>query len=167
VENMILAGLGSNMTTPQLPTSERLLEESLKSMEERGITVSGRSSWFRSAPVPASDQPWFVNGVAKLVTDLSPWRLLALLHDVEAEYGRVRSVPNASRTLDLDLLAYDDLIVGGTDGLMLPHPRLAERAFVLRPLAQLAPEWRHPVSGLTAGEMLAGLPPGQRVERLD
>jgi len=164
---MILAGLGSNMTTPQLSTPEELLEESIKSMETRGITVSGRSSWFRSAPVPVSDQPWFVNGVAKLVTDLSPWRLLALLHDVEAEYGRLRSVPNASRTLDLDLLAYDDLIVDGTDGLVLPHPRLAERAFVLQPLAQLAPEWRHPVSGLTAGEMLAGLPPGQRVERLD
>jgi 2-amino-4-hydroxy-6-hydroxymethyldihydropteridine diphosphokinase len=136
-------------------------------MEAHGITVSGRSSWFRSAPVPTSDQPWFVNGVAKLVTDLSPWRLLALLHDVEAEYGRVRSVPNASRTLDLDLLAYDDMIVDGTGGLVLPHPRLAERAFVLQPLAQLAPEWRHPVSGQTAGEMLAGLPPGQRVERLD
>lgn len=164
---MILAGLGSNMTTPQLPTSEELLESSLKLVEARGITVAGRSSWFRSAPVPASDQPWFVNGVAKLVTDLSPWRLLALLHDVEAEYGRVRSVPNASRTLDLDLLAYDDMIVEGTGGLVLPHPRLAERAFVLQPLAQVAPEWRHPVSGQTAGEMLARLPPGQRVERLD
>lgn len=164
---MILVGLGSNMTTPQLPTSEDLLEASIKSLESRGIAVSGRSSWFRSAPVPASDQPWFVNGVAKFVTDLSPWRLLALLHDVEAEYGRVRSVPNASRTLDLDLLAYDDMIVDGTGGLVLPHPRLAERAFVLQPLAQLAPEWRHPVSGQTAGEMLAGLPPGQRVERLD
>lgn len=164
---MILAGLGSNLTTRRLPTSEDVLEASVKSMESRGISVVGRSSWFRSAPVPASDQPWFVNGVVKLETDLSPWRLLALFHDIEAEYGRIRSAPNASRTLDLDLLAYHDLVVDEAGGLTLPHPRLAERAFVLQPLAQVAPEWRHPVSGLTAAEMLADLPAGQQVERLE
>ena len=164
---MILAGLGSNLATPRFPSSDKVLESSIKALENHEIVVVGRSSWFRSAPVPASDQPWFVNGVAKLVTGLSPWRLLDLFHDIEAEYGRVRSAPNASRTLDLDLLAYDDLIVEGAGGLVLPHPRLAERAFVLQPLAQLAPEWRHPVSGLTALEMLAELPPGQLVERLE
>src|SRR3546814_14054145 len=95
---------------------------------------------------------------------LSPWELLAVLHEVEAEHERVRSVPNASRTLDLDLLAYDDRVVDGAGGLMLPHPRLSERAFVLQPLVELAPEWRHPGSGLTAAEMLAELPPGQQVE---
>src|SRR3546814_15500484 len=103
--------------------------------------------------VPESDQPWFVNGVASLRTDLSPWELLAVLHEVEAEHERVRSVPNASRTLDLDLLAYDDRVVDGAGGLMLPHPRLSERAFVLQPLAELAPDWRHPLSGLTAAEI--------------
>ena len=164
---MILAGLGSNLTTRRLPTSEDVLEASVKSMESRGISVVGRSSWFRSAPVPASDQPWFVNGVVKLETELSPWRLLALFHDIEAEYGRIRSAPNASRTLDLDLLAYHDLVVDEAGGLTLPHPRLAERAFVLQPLMQLAPEWRHPLSGLTAVEMLADLPAGQQVERLE
>ena len=164
---MILAGLGSNLTTRRLPTSEDVLEASVKSMESRGISVVGRSSWFRSAPVPASDQPWFVNGVVKLETELSPWRLLALFHDIEAEYGRIRSAPNASRTLDLDLLAYHDLVVDEAGGLTLPHPRLAERAFVLQPLVQLAPEWRHPLSGLTAAEMLADLPAGQQVERLE
>src|SRR3546814_12669269 len=112
--------------------------------------------------VPESDQPWFVNGVASLRTDLSPWELLAVLHEVEAEHERVRSVPNASRTLDLDLLAYDDRVVDGAGGLMLPHPRLSERAFVLQPLAELAPDWRHPVSGLTAAEMLAELRADER-----
>jgi 2-amino-4-hydroxy-6-hydroxymethyldihydropteridine diphosphokinase len=163
---MILVGLGSNLTTARLPTSQSVLEAAYKSLERRGVTVVERSPWFRSAPIPSSDQPWFVNGVARLRTSLSPWQLLAALHEVEAEYGRIRSVPNASRTLDLDLLAYDDLIVEGTGGLTLPHPRLAERAFVLEPLALLAPQWRHPVTGLTAAEMLAALPPGQQIEKL-
>ena len=163
---MILVGLGSNLTTRHLPTSQDVLEDSCKTLETRGIMIVGNSPWFRSAPVPASDQPWFVNGVARLRTELSPWQLLAVLHEVEAEYGRIRSMPNASRTLDLDLLAYGDMIIEGTEGLTLPHPRLAERAFVLEPLALLAPQWRHPVTGLTAAEMLAALPPGQQVEKL-
>lgn len=166
-ENMILLGLGSNLTTARLTSSQEVLEESLKALEKRNIRVVRKSSWYRSAPVPPSDQPWFVNGVAEVETDLPPRALLETLHAVEAEYGRVRGARNASRTLDLDLLAYSDCVLHDPGGLQLPHPRLAERAFVLQPLAQLAPEWRHPVSGLTAGEMLAGLPPGQLVERLD
>lgn len=125
-----------------------------------------RSSWFRSAPIPASDQPWFVNGVVTLRTDLPPQALLQALHDIETDYGRLRSIRNASRTLDLDLLAYDDLVIDEPGGLRLPHPRLAERAFVLRPMVEVAPGWRHPVTGLTAAEMLARLPAGQQIERL-
>lgn len=97
---------------------------------------------------------------------MAPQDLLQALHDVEAEYGRIRGARNASRTLDLDLLAYRDLVIDEPGGVNLPHPRLAERAFVLQPLAELAPCWRHPVTGLTPAEMLAGLPPGQLVERL-
>ncbi len=78
----------------------------------------------------------------------------------------MRSRRNESRTLDLDLLAYDDQVINETGGLVLPHPRLQERAFVLLPLAEVAPQWRHPVTGLTAAEMLASLPPGQEVEKI-
>lgn len=163
---MILVGLGSNLSTPSLPTSEDVLESAVKAIERRGIMVCARSSWFRSAPIPASDQPWFINGVVRLSSALSPHALLEALHTIEAEYGRVRSERNASRTLDLDLLAYDDLVIEEAGGLMLPHPRLAERAFVLQPLMQVAPHWRHPVNGLTAAEMLARLPADQQVERL-
>lgn len=163
---MILVGLGSNLTTVRFPTSDQLLESALKSLADKGLVVVDRSSWFRSAPIPASDQPWFVNGVVTLRTDLPPQALLQALHDIETDYGRLRSIRNASRTLDLDLLAYDDLVIDEPGGLRLPHPRLAERAFVLRPMVEVAPGWRHPVTGLTAAEMLARLPAGQQIERL-
>jgi 2-amino-4-hydroxy-6-hydroxymethyldihydropteridine diphosphokinase len=162
---MILVGLGSNLTTAQFRTSEDVLESAIKSLENNNIEILQRSPWYRSAPIPASDQPWFVNGVVSLRTQMSPKALLQVLHEVEAEHGRVRGARNASRTLDLDLLAYGNRVIDEPGGLKLPHPRLAERAFVLQPLSQLAPSWRHPVSGRTPAEMLAGLPPGQVVER--
>jgi 2-amino-4-hydroxy-6-hydroxymethyldihydropteridine diphosphokinase len=164
---MILLGLGSNLTTARLTSSQEVLEESLKALENHNVRAARRSSWYRSAPVPPSDQPWFVNGVAEVETNLPPRALLEALHAVEAEYGRVRGARNASRTLDLDLLAYGDCVIHDPGGLQLPHPRLAERAFVLQPLAELAPLWRHPVSGLTAMEMAARLPPGQAVAPLE
>lgn len=163
---MILVGLGSNLATGQFESSEKILEMATKSLENIGITVVRRSSWYRSAPVPMSDQPWFVNGVISVSTERSPEDLLQHLHAVENEFGRVRAQRNESRTLDLDLLAYDDQVIEEPGGLVLPHPRIAERAFVLCPLAELAPQWRHPVTGCTASEMLADLPPGQAVERI-
>ncbi|WP_193371184.1 2-amino-4-hydroxy-6-hydroxymethyldihydropteridine diphosphokinase [Pelagibius marinus] len=163
---MILIALGSNLVTAEFDTSQKLLECSLKSLEQNDVQVLRRSSWYRSAPIPASDQPWFVNGVAEIASPLSPKALLGALHAVEDEYGRMRSQRNESRTLDLDLLVYDDQVINEMDGLVLPHPRLQERAFVLLPLAEVAPRWRHPVSGLTAAEMLDSLPPGQQVERI-
>lgn len=131
-----------------------------------GIKVVCRSAWYRSAPIPVSDQPWFVNGVISVLTECSPEALLQNLHAVENEYGRIRVRRNESRTLDLDLLAYEDHVLEEAGGLVVPHPRIAERAFVLLPLADLAPQWRHPVTGRTASEMLADLPPGQVVERI-
>ncbi len=163
---MILIGMGSNLISAEFETSQSLLEASFNSMENQGLKVVERSSWYRSAPIPASDQPWFVNGVVRVESNLEPEALLQVLHTVENEYGRVRRRRNESRTLDLDLLAYDDRIVNEADGLVLPHPRLQERGFVLLPLAELAPQWRHPTSGLRAAELLDSLPPGQGVERI-
>jgi 2-amino-4-hydroxy-6-hydroxymethyldihydropteridine diphosphokinase len=122
------------------------------------------SALYRTAPVPASDQPDFINAVVHLVADVEPVPFLRQLHHIEAEAGRVRGEPNAARVLDLDLLAVDQIVVPGP-GLILPHPRMAERAFVLHPLCDVAPDWRHPQLGLTAAELRDLLPP-QRIERL-
>jgi 2-amino-4-hydroxy-6-hydroxymethyldihydropteridine diphosphokinase len=164
---MILIGLGSNLTGSGFVSSQEVLEAALNAIKNNDIQVLEVSPYYRSAPVPISDQPWFVNGVAAVSTTLPPAALLEALHRVEADFGRVRMARNESRTLDLDLLTYDNRVIQEPEGLTLPHPRLQDRAFVLRPLGDLAPRWRHPVSGLTAAEMLALLAPGQEVERID
>jgi len=136
-------------------------------LSEAGVAVVARSRWYRSAPVPASPQPWFVNGVAAVATGLGPVPLLALMHRIEARFGRVRAAANAARTLDLDLLDYDGMVRGAGEAPILPHPRLHERAFVLLPLAELAPDWRHPVTGAAIAGLIAALPADQPTRPLD
>lgn len=111
----------------------------------------GRSSWWRSAAWPDPDDPPFLNGVAIVRTELGPHELMAALGRVEEAFGRQRTRLNAPRTLDLDLVAYGRLS-GDLDGLILPHPRAAERLFVMGPLAEIAPGWEHP-SGETAAQL--------------
>ena len=131
-----------------------------------GVAIVARSPWYLSEPVPASDQPWFVNGVVEIATELPPPELLARLLALEAQFGRERGARDAARILDLDLLDYDGRECSTPD-LVLPHPRLHERRFVLAPLCDIVPDWRHPQFGLTAAELLAGLPPGQPIRRAD
>jgi 2-amino-4-hydroxy-6-hydroxymethyldihydropteridine diphosphokinase len=162
--NMVLIGLGGNLPSPAGAPVETIAA-GLRALEARGIRVLARSPLYRSAPVPSSDQPWFVNAVARLDDRLSPEALLVALLSVEAQFGRRRSARNAPRTLDIDLLAYGSICRDSPE-LTLPHPRLHERAFVLCPLADLAPEWRHPRLGRTSAELLKALPTGQLTERM-
>lgn len=163
---MILIGLGANLPHPRYGSPRQTLEAALRELERRGVRLVARSRWYRSAPVPPSDQAWFVNGVAVVESELSPRALLELLHAVEADFGRKRRERNEARTIDLDLLVYGTRVEAGPEAPILPHPRMAERAFVILPLAELAPDWRHPVSGLTARELAATLPE-QAVEPLN
>jgi 2-amino-4-hydroxy-6-hydroxymethyldihydropteridine diphosphokinase len=131
-----------------------------------GIRVLARSGWYLSEPVPTSDQPWFVNGVALVASDLTPEALLDRLLRLETRFGRARSTPNAARTLDLDLLDYDSRQCE-LPTLVLPHPRLHRRRFVLEPLREIVPDWRHPRLGLSVAELIDRLPPGQSTRRID
>lgn len=159
---MILIGLGSNLAAPAHGSPKETCEAAVCALVAAGVRLVGLSRWYESAPVPPSDQPWFVNGVAAVATEQPPAALLALCLQIERDFGRERRLRNASRTLDLDLLAWDDRIVA-EDGLFLPHPRLAARAFVLLPMAEIltemAPDWRHPVLGLSIEAMVRDLGP--------
>lgn len=164
---VILVGLGGNLDSPRFGPPRRTLEAALARFEAEGLRVAACSRFYRSAPVPASDQPWFVNAVAHIETGLAPRPLLDALLDIERDFGRVRSTRNAPRVLDLDLLAYGALVTGPTAVPALPHPRLAERAFVLRPLAEIAPDWRHPASGTPVKALLAALAAGAEARPMD
>ena len=134
-------------------------------MEEERVKILTRSGWHLTEPVPRSDQPWFVNAVVSLATELEAKDLLTVLQAIERRFGRVRGKPNAPRVLDLDILDYQGEVINATS-LVLPHPRLHERRFVLVPIAEIAPDWRHPILGLTAAQLLAQLSSEQQVQPL-
>ena len=154
---MILIALGSNLPAPPATTPLETLDAALAAMADRGIEVVAVSRWFASEPQPPSGQPAFVNGVVRADTGLEPPRLLAMLHEIEDRFGRVRGSPNDARTLDLDLIDYKGEVRGGRP--VLPHPRAHLRNFVLLPLADVAPDWRHPVSRRSVSELIDLLPP--------
>jgi len=122
-----------------------------------GLRVRGLSRWYRTAPMPPSGQPDYVNGVAHLSGMIQPATLLAALQALEARAGRSRGTVNAARTLDLDIIAMGDLVRDAPDPI-LPHPRAHERRFVLMPLADVAPGWVHPVLARTVEALIAALP---------
>jgi 2-amino-4-hydroxy-6-hydroxymethyldihydropteridine diphosphokinase len=159
---VILIGLGANLPSVAGGPLDTL-EAALRRLKASGVRIAARSRWYRTAPVPVSDQPWFVNGVARVETVLDPAALLALLRQIEREYGRQRTVRNAARTLDLDIIDYNGRLESGPD-LTLPHPRMQDRAFVLLPLAEVAPGWRHPVLGKTVETLISALPADQKAE---
>ena len=158
---MKLIALGSNLPHPEFGEPLNVVREAVRRLADHQITVIKQSPWYASKPVPVSDQPDFINGVASVDYDGEPRALLDALHAVEASLGRQRSVPNAARIIDLDLLAYNDLIFGapGEAGLCLPHPRMHERRFVLQPLCDIAPDWVHPTETDMAEILLQRLPP--------
>jgi 2-amino-4-hydroxy-6-hydroxymethyldihydropteridine diphosphokinase len=163
----IYIGLGGNLPHPTYGSPMDTLKASLVELARRGVKIVRLSPWYRTAPVPASEQPWFENAVAEIATDLPADGLLTILHQVEEIFGRARGVPNAARRIDLDLLDYRGEIAAESLGrATLPHPRLSARAFVLLPLADLAPDWLHPVSDTSIEELFRALPPDQLVERL-
>jgi len=163
----IFVGIGSNLASPRYGPPRKVAEAAVGKLIAMGIRVSQQSRWYRTAPIPVSSQPHYINGVARVTTDHSPEALLQKLHQIEDEFGRVRTRVNAARVLDLDLLAYGGLVMHSPNGLILPHPRLHMRAFVLKPLFDVAPTWQHPLTGWKLTDLIAALPSEQVAEPLD
>lgn len=140
--------LGSN-----LGDREAYLRRALDALGVAGGRVLRVSSIRETEPVDVREQPKFLNLVAEAETDLFPKQLLARTQQIERELGRARTLPKGPRTIDIDILLYGNLVMD-TPELTIPHPRMAERLFVLEPLAELAPELRHPATHRTVREML-------------
>ncbi len=174
---MITIGLGANLTAQGFTTPLEGLKGALQALGHiAGIDIQRISPWYRSAPVPCSDQPWYINGVAQLETQKPPEVLLQDLHAIEQQFGRIRSEKNAARVIDMDLLTYHDKIITKKERVeakklsvllpIIPHPRLTERAFVLLPLRDLHPEWVHPATNRSLSSLIKELDPEQYIEPL-
>ena len=148
LESAVVVALGCNDPGAWSDCREAL-EAALARFRAEGIDVVARSSWWRSAAWPDPNDPPFLNGVVIVRTEHGPHELMAALGRIEEAFGRRRSVANSPRTLDLDLIAYGR-ITGDLDGLILPHPRAADRLFVMGPLAEIAPAWVCPSGGRAA-----------------
>ena len=158
---MILIAIGANLPTVSGTAALGTCRWAVLQLARLpGLRLVGLSCWYRTTPVPRSDQPDYVNGAAHLEGMISPEAMLDHLQTIEQAAGRVRSIPNAARVLDLDLLAIDSIIIQSAR-LALPHSRLQDRTFVLAPLCDVAPGWMHPVLGRTVREMLSALPEGR------
>lgn len=148
---LVYLSLGSN-----LGDRENQLREAIRRLEAAEVHILRESSIRETEPQDVRDQPWFLNMVVEAETELFPKQLLARIHRIESDMGRRRVVPKGPRTIDIDILFYGNALVKSAE-LDLPHPRIAQRRFVLEPLAELAPDLRHPLNRLTVREMLAGL----------
>ncbi|MEL0042420.1 MAG: 2-amino-4-hydroxy-6-hydroxymethyldihydropteridine diphosphokinase [Candidatus Puniceispirillum sp.] len=158
----VFIGVGANLTPEGYDSPRAGCRAALDRLTGHGIDLVAMSRWYESAPVPMSDQPWYLNAVAMATTNRPAAETLACLHQVEAAFGRVRGVRNAARVLDLDLIDFGGLVHDAPE-LILPHTRMHERAFVLLPMQELAPLWRHPISGVSIDDLVRALPTGQQI----
>ncbi len=151
LDHAVIVALGCNDKGAWSSCADAL-EAALARFRSEGLDVTARSSWWSSQAWPDPSDPPFLNGVAVVQTDLDARGVMSVLGRIEDAFGRRRGARNAPRTLDLDLIAYGRMS-GDFGGLILPHPRAAERLFVMGPLAEIAPRWRHPTLDASAQDL--------------
>ena len=165
LDEAVVVALGGNLAGA-FGSSEALLEAALARLAEAGLPHLRRSSWWRSAAWPDPTANEYRNGIVLVEARLGPEAIIRTLFEVEQAFGRRRAEKNAARTLDLDLIAHGRR-VSDDPALTLPHPRAHERLFVMGPLAEIAPDWRHPVLGETAAALAAKAPVGRDASPVD
>jgi len=160
---MIYIALGANLPS-HVGTPLVTLKTALERFPIHGLKVEAVSHWYETAPVPVSDQPLYVNAVAVISTQQDSVNLLNTLLSIEDKFGRERLERNAARTLDLDILDFDGEV--SKNNPILPHPRLQDRGFVLLPLRDVAPKWRHPVTGQGVDDLISAVSDASAVKRI-
>jgi 2-amino-4-hydroxy-6-hydroxymethyldihydropteridine diphosphokinase len=156
---MILIAIGANLPRQDGSTPIETCRAAVPLLRALpGLVFVALSAWYRAASIPKGDLPDYCNGMIRLEGDIDPAGLLETLLDIERQFGRERSLPFASRTLDLDIIDLNGAIRATPDPI-LPHPRAHLRAFVLRPILDVAPAWRHPICRSSVTTLLAELPP--------
>tara|TARA_B100001093_G_C26163646_1_gene732634 strand:- start:5 stop:490 length:486 start_codon:yes stop_codon:yes gene_type:complete len=161
---MILIAIGSNLLSNKFGKPINNCLEAVKALSTF-FKINEISCWYESEPVPSADQPWYVNGIISISSNYEPKKIMNILLKIESEFGRVRIKKNEARTIDLDLICYNELVIK-TGFLTLPHPRMHLRAFVLKPLLDLSPDWVHPIYKMSAKELFSMIHKEQNIKRI-
>lgn len=162
---MIYIGIGSNLNGKNNETPLQNCKKALVELKKE-VNICKISSWYKSEPIPVSNQPWFINGVIEISTNKSSLDLLEFILSIEKVFGRVREKKNEARILDLDIIDYKKKILYIKNKLIIPHPRMHERSFVLQPLSELNPKWIHPIKKKGIKELIRNLNDKQKISKI-
>ena len=162
---MIYIGIGSNLKGKDNETPLQNCKKVISKLNKE-VTICKVSSLYKSEPIPISNQPWFVNCIAKIKTNKSPLELLKFLLNLEEVFGRVRQKKNEARIIDLDIVDYKNQIIYKKNKLITPHPRMHKRSFVLLPLKELCPKWIHPIKKKSIDDLIKDLDNKQRILKI-
>ena len=162
---MIYIGIGSNLNGKNNETPLQNCKKALVELKKE-VNICKISSWYKSEPIPVSNQPWFINGIIEISTNKSSLDLLEFILSIEEVFGRVRKKKNEARILDLDIIDYKKKILYIKNKLIIPHPRMHERSFVLQPLSELNPKWMHPIKKKGIKELIRNLNDKQKISKI-
>ena len=162
---MIYIGIGSNLNGKKNETPLQNCKKALVELKKE-LNICNISSWYKSEPIPVSSQPWYINGVVEISTNKSSIDLLEFILNIEEFFGRMRKKKNEARILDLDIIDYKKKILYKKNKLIIPHPRMHQRSFVLQPLQELNPKWIHPIKKKGLKELISNLNNKQKIFKI-